>query len=158
MARKWISAVILGLVSASCLAGDGARSALFGRWVVTGTADAQETTSLSSDDADKLTGTDFIVTAESVRFSDEICDKPKFKQASYGTAVFFRREYKLDPRKLRLPDPVTEITIDCLAPSPISFVYIKDKRHIVFFWKGFFLNAKIGRAGFEPATDGLKAR
>lgn len=142
MVRKWALAVLLALTAPVSMAGRDAGSALIGRWTVTGTAGAQETTSLSSDDVDKLTGANFVVTPESVQFSDEKCDKPTFKQARHKTAGFFRREYKLDPRSMRLPDPVTEIAIHCLAPSPISFVYIRDKRHIVFFWRGFFLNAE----------------
>lgn len=142
MVRKWAFAVLLALIASVSVAGRDAGLTLIGRWTVTGTAGAQETTSLSSDDVDKLTGADFVVTPESVQFSDEKCDKPAFKQARHDTAGFFRREYKLDPRSIRLPDPVTEIAIDCLAPSPISFVYIRDERHIVFFWRGFFLNAE----------------
>lgn len=142
MLRKWALALLLALIAPVSMAGRDAGSALIGRWKVTGTAGAQETTSLSSDDVDKLTGADFVVTPESVQFLDEKCDKPAFKQARHDTAGFFRREYKLDPRSMRLPDPVTEIAIDCFAPSPISFVYIRDKRHIIFFWRGFFLNAE----------------
>lgn len=142
MVRKWALAFSLALIASAGMAARDAGSALIGRWTITGTAGAQETTSLSSDDVDKLTGADFVVTPETVQFSDEKCDKPTFKQSRHATAGFFRREYKLDPRSIRLPDPVTEIAIDCSAPSPISFVYIRDKRHIVFFWRGFFLNAE----------------
>lgn len=142
MVRKWVLAALLVLTAPVSMAGRDAGSAVLGRWTVTGTAGAQQTTSLSSDEVDRLIGTNFVVTPGSVQFSDEKCDKPAFKQARHDTAGFFRREYKLDPRNMRLPDPVTEIAIDCLAPSPISFVYIRDKRHIVFFWRGFFLNAE----------------
>lgn len=142
MVRKWAVAALLALAAPVSIAGRDAGSAVLGRWTVTGTAGAQETTSLASDDVDKLIGTNFVVTPEAVQFSGEKCDKPAFKKARHNTAGFFRREYKLDPRSMRLPDPVTEIAIDCLAPSPISFVYVRDKRHIVFFWRGFFLNAE----------------
>lgn len=143
MVRKWaLAALLVALAAPASMAGTDAGSAVLGRWMVTGTAGAQETTSLSSDDVDKLVGTNFVVTPESVQFAGEKCDKPAFKQTRHNTAGFFRREYKLDPRSMRLPDPVTEIAIDCLAPSPISFVYVRDKRHIVFYWRGFFLDAK----------------
>ncbi|MEV4783781.1 hypothetical protein [Burkholderia sp. LMU1-1-1.1] len=141
MARFLIFAGLLVLGATHAVGGE-IRSALTGRWTVTGTADAQETTSLSSDEVDKLTGTELVVTAESVRFSNETCDKPIFMLTRHSTASFFRREYKIDPIHLRLPHLVTEIEIVCQAPSPISFVYFKDKRHVVFFWKGFFLNAE----------------
>lgn len=142
MKRNWVFAVLLILTASPYAVCAEAGSALIGHWTVTGAADAQDTTSLSSDDVDKLTGTELVVTPESVRFSDETCDKPIFKQARQTTASFFRREYKMDPKRLRLPNRVTEIEITCLAPSPISFVYFKDKKHLVFYWKGFFLSAK----------------
>lgn len=135
---------LVALVVPPSMAGTNAGSGLLGRWTVIGTAGAQETTSLSNDDVDKLVGTDFVVTAESVQFAGEQCDKPTFKQSRHNTTGFFRREYKLDPRSMRLPDPVTEMAIDCLSPSPITFVYVRDKRNIVFFWRGFFLDARRG--------------
>lgn len=142
MERDWIFAGVLILTAVPDAVCGEARSALMGRWAVTGTADAQETTSLSSDDVDKLTGTEIVFTPESVRFSSEMCNKPTFKQTRHRKIGFFRREYKMDPKHLRLPDPVTEVAINCQAPSPISFVYVQDRRHIVFYWKGFFLNAE----------------
>jgi hypothetical protein len=150
MARILTLAALLVALATPATGGAGmdAGSVVLGRWAVTGTADAQETTSLSSDDVDKLVGANFVVTPESVQFADEKCDKPVFKLTRHSTAGFFRREYRLDPRNMRLPDPVTEVAIVCLAPSPISFVYVRDKRHIVFFWRGFFLNAeKLGEKG-----------
>jgi hypothetical protein len=155
MECKWALTLLLALIAPVSMAGRDAGSAVLGRWTVTGTAGAQETTSLSSDDVDKLIGTDIVITPEAARFSDEKCDKPAFKQARHNTAGFFRREYKLDPSSMRLPDPVTEVAIDCLAPSPISFVYVRDKRHIVFFWRGFFLDAerKISDDGNPPTPS-----
>lgn len=144
--RYTLAALMMALVAPPGMAETNAGSGLLGRWTVIGTAGAQDTTSLSSDDVDKLVGTDFVVTAESVQFSGEQCDKPTFKQSRHNTTGFFRREYKLDPRSMRLPDPVTEIAIDCLSPSPITFVYVRDKRNIVFFWRGFFLNAQRGNS------------
>lgn len=140
MIRKLVFAGVLILSTAS--AGTEVRAPLIGHWRVTGTADAQETTSLSSDDIDKLTGTELVFMPDSVRFSNETCDKPTFKQTRHSTGGFFRREYKIDPKHLRSPDLVTEVAITCQEPSPISFVYFRDKRHIVFYWKGFFLNAE----------------
>ncbi|NHZ66939.1 hypothetical protein [Massilia genomosp. 1] len=142
MRRYALAALLVALAAPASMAGTNAGSAVPGRWTVTGTAGAQETTSLSSDDVDKLVGTDFVVTAESMQFAGEKCDKPTFKQSRHNTTNFFWREFKFDPRSMRLPDPVTEIAIDCLPPSSITFVYVRDKRHIVFLWRGFFLDAK----------------
>lgn len=142
MVRTLLFAGALALSAAAFAAGRDAHPPLMGHWTVTGAADAQETTSLSSDDVDKLTGTELVFTPEFVQFSNEICDKPKFKQARHSTASFFRREYKIVPKHLRLPDQVTEIEVSCQTPSPISFVYLRDRQHIVFYWKGFFLNAE----------------
>lgn len=147
MMRKFVFAGVLVFSTGPYAAGTEVRAPLRGHWIVTGTADAQETTSLSSDDVDKLTSTELIFTPDSIRFSNETCDKPAFKQTRHSTRGFFRREYKINPKNLRLPKLVTEVEITCQAPSPISFVYFRDKRHIVFYWKGFFLNA-------EERTDG----
>ena len=142
MMRKLVCCGVLAVGVASYGAEIDGRAALTGHWRITGTADAQETTSLSSNDIDKLTGTELVFMPDSVRFSNEICDKPAFKQTRHSTASFFRREYRINPKRLHLPDLVTEVAITCQLPSPISFVYFKDKRHIVFYWKGFFLNAE----------------
>lgn len=138
------SAIIgaLLLCAAPHAAGSAVSPPLVGHWIVTGTADAQETTSLSSDDVEKLTGTEIVFTPQSVQFSNEVCAKPSFKLARHSSSAFFRREYKIDPKNLSLPDRVTEVEINCKAPSPISFFYFRDKRHVVFYWKGFFLNAE----------------
>lgn len=133
---------VLVLCAATHAAGREVRASLIGHWKVTGAADAQETTSLSSDDVDKLAGTEIVFTPETVQFSNEVCAKPSFKLARQSTNGFFRREYKMDPKSLRLPDVVTEVEVNCQAPSPISFFYFRDRRHIVFYWKGFFLNAE----------------
>ncbi|HEX8611754.1 MAG TPA: hypothetical protein VF800_10760 [Telluria sp.] len=151
MIRTCTFVLVLAFTSPSILAGQDSGSALTGRWTVTGIAGAQETTSLSSDEADQLKGRDFVVTSASVHFADETCEKPTFIRTRHSTAVFFRREYKLDPRSMRLPDSVTEIAIQCHAPSPINFVYLRDKRHMVLFWRGFFLNAT-RRPDKAPAT------
>lgn len=89
-----------------------------------------------------LKGRDFIVSAEAVLFDGESCMAPTFQQSRHATATFFRREYRMDPNPMRLPDPVSEIEIACRQPSPISYVYMRDQRHIVIFWRGFFLNAE----------------
>jgi hypothetical protein len=149
MVRKLLFVGGLALSAGALAAGGEVRLPLTGSWTVTGTADAQETTSLSSDDVDKLTGTELMFSPELVQFSDESCDRPVFKQARQSTSAFFRREYKIDPKHLRLPDQVTELEISCQTPSPISFIYFRDKRHIVFYWKGFFLNAEM-RIDGEP--------
>jgi hypothetical protein len=142
IASKWLLAMTLELSGSIGWAAQATESAMIGRWTVTGVADAQQTTSLPSDEVDKLMGTTLFVTSESVQFSSERCERPTFKETHHNTPQFFRREYKIDPRSLRLPNPVTEIAINCVEPSPIEFIYIKDKRHIVFYWRGFFLSAE----------------
>jgi hypothetical protein len=147
--RKYTPLFLLAVVAMARAAAANLQIDLAGRWTVVGTAGAQETTALSSDDVDRLSGTDFVVTPESVQFSGEKCDKPTFRRSRHRTAEFFRRAYKLDPGSMRLPDTVTEISINCLTPSPISFVYIRDRQHIVLYWRGYFLNVE-KREGHSP--------
>jgi hypothetical protein len=129
-------------VALHCTAFAGTTDAnLYGRWKVTGVAGAQNTTSLSSDEIDKLKGDEFVIDAQTIRFAGEECAHPQMTKSIHSTESFFRREYKISPKGLNLPDPVTEFEVACDAPSPISYIYVRDGKVIVFFWNGFFLNA-----------------
>ena len=52
----------------------------------------------------------------------------------------FRREYHVEPNGMGLPDPVTQIKVNCENPVDYFF-YVKGRDALVFYWKGFFLNA-----------------
>ena len=138
--RILISALAL-LAGATCALAQAVEPELMGHWKVIKTVDAQESTSISSDDADKLVGKDMVITATRITFEAEACISPVFKRSQHPTSSFFRREYKMDPSKLRLPNPVVEVAVQCNQPSPISFIYIQGRRHIIFYWRGFFLRA-----------------
>lgn len=114
---------------------------LYGRWKIIGVADAQESTSLSSDQVDLLTGTELIIAPKYVRFNGQVCKKPNYTLTRQHTQTFFRKSYVLDPKNLLLPDDVLEIQTNCENPTEINFIYVQNKRKIIFYWKGFFLRA-----------------
>lgn len=144
-------AALAALLAISSAAAAPLDADLTGHWKIVGTADAQQTTSLSSDDADQLVGEELIVAPSSLTFHGETCSNPSFKRSRRHTVPFFLREYKLDPKNLKLPDPVVEVSIVCDQASPINFIYLQGRRRIVFFWRGFFLNAS-KQADAAPAA------
>lgn len=139
MKQVYTTILLLGFSAALHAAPyDGAR--LYGNWRVTGVADSQETTSMSSDDADKLVGTDLVIAPDHVQFGDDICQKPSFTATRQRTRPLFRRDYRFEPKDMGLPDPVTQIKIDCTNPVDY-FIYIKGRNALIFYWQGFFLEA-----------------
>jgi hypothetical protein len=139
MKRILMTILLLNVAAGACAGTVGAN--LIGHWKVTGVVGAQETTSLSSDQADALAGKELIVAADSIQFDGDACAQPALKASSHNRDQFFWKEYKLDPRELPLPSTVTEFKTNCANLSSINFIYVRDRRQIVFFWKGFFLNA-----------------
>ena len=129
---------ILGLSTA--LHAAPVASKLYGSWRIAGVADAQETASMTSDDADKLAGKEFLVAHDRVQFEGEVCQGPQFKATRHRTREMFRREYRFEPQDMGLPDPVTQVEISCKNPV-IYFVYLKRNNALILYWKGFFLNA-----------------
>ena len=137
--RRFFLANILIFLSAASYAAS-VKNTIHGTWTVTSIADSQDTTSMSSDDADKLVGHLLKIAADRVQFDDDVCRRPSFKTSRQQTRQLFRRDYRFEPQTIGLPDPVTEIKISC--ENPVSyFVYLKGKDSLVFYWKGFFLNA-----------------
>lgn len=114
---------------------------IYGQWKITGVADAQETTSLSSDQADLLKGLNLVIAPKTVQFNGDVCTHPVFTVSRQNTMTFFLKAYKFDPKNLLLPDQVSEIQINCKNFSEINFLYIQNRRKIIFYWKGFFLRA-----------------
>jgi hypothetical protein len=57
-------------------------------------------------------------------------------------AQAFRIGFQMpDTGRLKLPDPVTEIEVECTNPTDISLLYVRSKDQIVFVWSGIFFNA-----------------
>ncbi|MBJ7312874.1 hypothetical protein ACFOLJ_00380 [Rugamonas sp. CCM 8940] len=122
----------------------GAASAvgsLEGKWKISKVLDSQQTTSLSDDEVSKLIGKDLLIESKHIQFDSAVCVNPKLKTERHRMYAHFIKEYNFEPKHLPLPDTVTEIQIECDDPVGIDFLYIRDKRQVVLFWKGFFLNA-----------------
>ncbi|GAB2876068.1 hypothetical protein GCM10027277_51800 [Pseudoduganella ginsengisoli] len=114
---------------------------LTGTWVVTQVLDAQPTTSISSDEADALVGTQMSIDPEHIRFAGTDCIRPEMKTVRRRFYSYFVRNYNIEPKGIPLPDVVSEITITCKKPVGIDYIYVRDSKEIVVYWEGFFLNA-----------------
>lgn len=152
MNRVWI--LVASLCTSLAVHGATVEEGLYGSWKVDAAVDSQDTASISSDDVDRLTGKQLLITSKLVQFDDETCEKPQFKTSRKRTARMFRQDYRFSPKYTGLPDPVVEVKVSCANPVDY-FIYLKNKSTIVFYWKGFFLSAVRQQATkpSHPMTD-----
>lgn len=95
---------------------------------------------MSSDDADKLVGRNLLIAPDHVQFGADVCQHPRFITSHQRTRQLFRRDYRFEPKNIGLPDPVTQVKVQC-DNLVDYFIYVKGKDALLFYWKGFFLNA-----------------
>lgn len=113
----------------------------YGEWKITAVLDSQQSTSLSDDEASKLLGERLVIAPHSVRFGQADCVNPSFEVAQRRFYAYFVKQYNFEPKKLPLPDKVREITVTCREPVGINFMYVRDRKQLVLYWEGYFLNA-----------------
>jgi hypothetical protein len=123
--------------------------AIYGRWKITSVADfagvVAETDLASSR---RMIGTNLFITPQAVKFAGEECRKPSFNVERKTLAQAFRVGFQMETTdKLKLPDPVAEVELECdnETETDFSLFYVKDKRHIVFVWSGVLFNAALQR-------------
>ena len=118
-------------------------SALSGVWRVTSILDTSPSVSLSMKEAKRLIGKRLTVSEAEIKISNLVCKKPEFTVSTEKTFEFFYgiQGYRTDPVHLRLPENVTAIKVDCVAPFDISAFFLSGKNRIVFEDGGFFFNA-----------------
>jgi hypothetical protein len=114
---------------------------LIGTWEVTQVLDAQQTASISDEDAEKLVGARLIIGPDHIRFAGADCVHPSVTVARRRFYSHFIRNYNFEPKGIPLPDVVSEVTVTCREPVGIDFIYVRDSRQVVVYWEGFFLNA-----------------
>jgi hypothetical protein len=73
------------------------------------------------------------MTSDKLQFAGETCN-PTYEQ-SKETLIEIAQDYKIDPGKLDLPDPVLRYDADCTE------VFVAEPGRIVFPWKGYFFKA-----------------
>jgi hypothetical protein len=116
---------------------------VFGRWKIASVADFAGIMA-DSDVADskRLIGADLVIAQKGVQFAGEDCQNPSFTVERKTLAQAFRIGFQMsDTDKLKLPDPVTEVEVECENSTDISLFYIRSKGQIVFVWSGIFFNA-----------------
>lgn len=118
----------------TCCANSQSPDQLYGRWKVTAVAGASPITAMSGAAADRLVGHLLVLTPHSLRFAKETCH-PTY-EVSQETSSQFPDDYKIDGKTLKLPDPAIRFSADC------TDLFIRAPSEIVFYWDGFFLEAK----------------
>ncbi|MCG2586616.1 hypothetical protein [Massilia sp. TS11] len=138
--KPYLAAFLLS-IAVTNLSANPIQVKLTGNWKITEVLDNQETVSLSDEEAKSLIGTKMIVTADRIQFGGADCRVPQYKTEKHKMYAYFVKEFNFEPKRLPLPDAVTEIQVTCQDPVGIDFIYVRDQRQIVLYWKGFFLNA-----------------
>lgn len=117
--------------------------AVFGRWKIASVADFAGILA-DSDVADskRLIGADLLIAPKGIQFAGEDCRNPSFIVERKTLAQAFRIGFQIsDTDKLKLPDPVIEVEVECENPTDFSLFYVRSKGQIVFVWSGILFNA-----------------
>jgi hypothetical protein len=116
---------------------------VFGRWKIASVADfAGIMADTDVPDSKRLIGTDLVIGKKGIQFAGEDCQNPSFTVERKTLAQAFRIGFQMsNTEKLNLPDPVTEVEVECENSSDISLFYVRSKGQIVFVWSGIFFNA-----------------
>ena len=126
--------LVLTLFFFACFASAQKPDQLYGRWEVRAVAASSPVTAMTGTAAGRLVGQFMVLTSDRVQFATETCH-PTYELLK-ETAAEFLRNYKVDSKTLKLPDPVARFDGDC------TDVFILGPNEIVFTWKGYFLQAK----------------
>lgn len=116
---------------------------VFGHWKITSVADfAGIMADTDVADSKRLIGAALIIAPKSIQFAGENCKNPEFTVERKTLAQAFRIGFQMtDTDKLKLPDPVMEIEVECENATGISLFYVRSKGEIVFVWSGILFNA-----------------
>lgn len=116
---------------------------VFGRWKIASVADfAGIVADTDFAESKRLIGAELVIAPKGIKFGGEDCKNPSFTVARKTLAQAFRIGFQMtDSDNLKLPDPVTEVEVECKNATDISLFYVRSKNNIVFVWSGIFFNA-----------------
>lgn len=107
-----------------------------GRWQLTRALDGADIASLDEREAKQLIGRIFTISKDHVRFGNRDCGAPELTAEIVEPNWFLREQVRATSAELSLPNPVTVINLAC------TFAFIKDSKHTIVFWDGWFFDAK----------------
>jgi hypothetical protein len=117
-------------------------ASLIGNWRVTSLLDAAPIADMTREEAKKrVVGKDLIFKKSSITLGADVCQQPILTEAKKKTFDLFYHGYRADPVNLRLPENVTEISVNCKNDSEVDNFYTARKDRLVFYWHGFFFEA-----------------
>ena len=108
---------------------------LFGLWRVVSILDAAEITGVSQQRASAYIGKTLYIDTAGFQFDGMMCNTPSYRWRKQDTARYLRESWHARSGQLGLPDTVTVVDARC------TDIFIKGNRHMVFNWKGYFLEA-----------------
>lgn len=109
---------------------------VIGNWKLTKVLDSSEISALDDDEAEKLIGKVLHISEKEIRLGERTCREPDFEVTRAETNEYFRRSAHASAAKLRLPNPVTAVHLNC------TYVYKKAAPgRLVVHWKGVFFDA-----------------
>lgn len=131
--------MLIGFVTvpaASAAVSDAKDRSVIGKWILAATLDFADIASLDEIEAGRLVGRIVTISNEKLTFGELECTSPNFESERVEPGLYLRDRYHADVSELGLPNPVTVVHLDCTS------VFLKDRNRLVFFWKGWFFDAK----------------
>lgn len=137
MKRLLVGVLLASAISAQCHAKNVRADAdIVGTWRVVAALDSADVTALDDKDAGKLVGKTFKISKSSFAFDGQVCKAPTYQRTSRLAKTYFRNEMHASTENLHLPRTVTVIDAGC------TFLFPKAAGKLMFFWNGFFFDAK----------------
>lgn len=123
-------------------AADG-HNLISGTWRVQTLLDTARIMSSSPTKARRLIGEKIVIDTSGLRALNESCINPTYLIRKEKTNVFFPsiNGYLMNPVKLRLPEVVTAVDVNCDNSIEILTFYLDGKDRMVFDWNGYFFEA-----------------
>jgi hypothetical protein len=141
MKKPLLSLVLLAVVSTA--QAENKDPAFFGRWKIASVADfAGVTADTDVSGSRRLIGAELVIKPGGMQFAGEDCRNPSFTVERKTLAQAFTIGFQMsNTDKLKLPDPVEEVEVECQNAADFSLLYVRSKDHIVFVWSGILFNA-----------------
>ncbi|TFW33144.1 hypothetical protein [Massilia horti] len=109
---------------------------VIGKWKFVSALDFTVPSSLDEQEAQQLLGHVLTISKNWSRFDDgQDCGVPGFETKRVEPSLYLQREAGIGASKLKLPNPVTVVDINCTQ------VFVKKPNRVVIFWEGFFFEA-----------------
>jgi hypothetical protein len=152
-AVAFITALCLPLTG-QCETDDEYRDlSVIGDWRITAVLDFADISSLNDRQAKRLLGQVMMIREDSVRLGKRECSPSEFWAERVVPELDIREKVHASAENLKLPNPVTVVELSC------TYVYVRDKDHLVLLWGGaFFDTVRVGAKPRGAKHEAKKAR